>query len=127
MTHLNYPVGDFLIRVKNAGIAGRKSASARNTKLILEVSKALKKLGYIDGIEKEKGNITVNLTYKNKRPVLTNIKLVSKPGLRIYMSADELERNRKPFDYILTTSKGVMSSKDAIKGRIGGEVIVEIL
>ena len=55
-----------------------------------------------------------------------DLKLVSKPGLRIYMGADELAAKRGPSYYILSTSKGIKTSREAIKERIGGEVIVEI-
>ncbi len=59
--------------------------------------------------------------------VPTNIKLVSKPGLRIYKSADELEKIKKPTFLVITTSKGVFSKDEALKKRVGGEVIAEIL
>ena len=56
-----------------------------------------------------------------------DIKLVSKPGLRVYKSVEELESIRSPAIYIVTTNKGIMTAKDAVKKRVGGEVIAEIL
>lgn len=124
---ISYPVGDFLIRIKNAGIAGKKTVVAKKTNLIVDVAKTLKKLGFLESIETDKENITVKLQYHNKQPLLTNIKLVSKPGLRIYKSADELEKIKKPTFLVITTSKGVFSKDEALKKRVGGEVIAEIL
>jgi small subunit ribosomal protein S8 len=124
---INYPVGDFLIRIKNASIAGKKTVVAKKTNLIVDVAKTLKKLGFLENVDTDKENITVKLQYQNKQPLLTDIKLVSTPGLRIYMSADELEKIKKPTFLIITTSKGVFSKDEALKKRVGGEVIAEIL
>lgn len=124
---INYPVGDFLIRIKNVSIAGKKTVVAKKTNLIVDVAKTLKKLGFLESIDTDKENITVKLQYQNKQPLLTDIKLVSTPGLRIYKSADELEKIKKPTFLIITTSKGVFSKDEALKKRVGGEVIAEIL
>ena len=125
--NLNYPIGDFLIKLKNAAMAKNKSFEARPTKQIMAVAEALKKNGYLDGVKKEKTKTTFLLTFKFKRPVLTNLKLVSKPGLRIYTDIWELSKRRKPSILLISTPKGVLSSREAIKQNIGGEVIVEIL
>ena len=77
---IGYPVGDFLIRIKNTSIAGKKTVVAKKTNLIVDVAKTLKKLGFLESIETDKENITVKLQYHNKQPLLTDIKLVSKPG-----------------------------------------------
>lgn len=122
----NYPVGDFLIRIKNAAMAGRKEVSAFSGKKLVSVSEALKSMGFVDGIENKDKTITVSLTFKNKRAKLTDIKLVSKPGLRIYMGVDELESHKSPSIFLVSTPKGVMSSLKAIKERTGGEVLAEI-
>ena len=124
---INYPTGDFLIRIKNASIAGKKTVIAKKTNLIVDVAKTLKKLGFLESIKTDKENITVKIQYQNKQPLLTDIKLVSKPGLRIYKSADELEKIKKPTFLIITTSKGVFSKDEALKKRVGGEVIAEVL
>ena len=124
---INYPVGDFLVRIKNASTAGRKTVIARKTSLIIGVAETLKKLGFLEDINEDGKYITVNIKYQNKRPMLTDIKLISKPGLRIYISADELEKVRKPSFMIVTTSKGVLTREEAIKKRVGGEVIAEVL
>lgn len=123
----NYPVGDFLIRLKNASMANLKEISVPSTSLVLEVAKTLKKEGYIDEVQKVGNVIKLRIVYRKKEPVLTDVKLVSKPGLRVYMKAGELAKIKTPSSFIVSTPKGVMSHRDAIKKRLGGEVIAEIL
>jgi len=125
--NLNYPVGDFLIRLKNAGMAGKSVVSAKDSKLIRAVASALKKEGFIDEIKEEKGTITVKLSFRKKEPVLLDVKLVSKPGLRVYMNVEELIAKKGPSIVVLSTPLGVVSGKDAIKKKVGGEVIAEVL
>lgn len=114
---------DFLIRVKNAAMARNKEVAIIGTKNVLSVAMVLKKLGFLDDVKKDK----VILTFKNKRPLLMDIKLISKPGVRIYMGVSELEKKKGPWVYIVSTPKGILSSKDAIKERVGGEVIAKVL
>ena len=123
----NYPVGDYLIRIKNAVMAGKREVDVQNSNLIEAVAKTLKDLGYLEKVAKSKGVLTSTLSYKNREPMIINISVVSRPGLRDYRSADELAKHRKPSIFIVSTSKGVMASSDAIKKRIGGEVIAEVL
>ncbi len=127
MTIVNYPVGDFLIRVKNAAMAKNREVEVKSTKLIKEVAKVLKNLGYLEKVEEGNGQIKVRLAFRQREPVLINLRLVSKPGLRVYMGADELESIKKPTFFIISTSQGVLSNKEALKKRVGGEVIAEVL
>jgi small subunit ribosomal protein S8 len=122
----NYSVGDFLIRIKNAAMAKNKTVEIKSEKQVVAVAEALKKLGFLDTVKKEKDILTVSLAFKNKKPVIMNLKLVSKPGLRVYMGADEIDEKKGPSTYLLTSPKGVISSKEAVKNRVGGEVIAEI-
>jgi len=123
----NYPIGDFLIRIGNAALAGKKEIPMPSTKLIKDVAQALKKAGYLAEVEDKKGILTATLMIKRKEPVIMKIKLVSKPGLRIYMGADEIGKKRGPSKFLITTPKGIMMSDAAIKNHLGGEVIAEIL
>jgi small subunit ribosomal protein S8 len=125
--NINYPVGDFLIRLKNAGMAGKSVVFVKKSKLIRAVADALKKEGFLDEIEEEKGVLLVKLSFRKKEPVLLNIRLVSKPGLRVYMNVEELIAKKGPSVVILSTPLGIMSAKDAIKKEVGGEVIAEVL
>lgn len=125
-TITNYSVGDFLIRTKNVAMAKNKEVLVKANKQITAVANALVKMGFADSAKVEKGILTMPLTFKDKRPRLMDIKLVSKPGLRIYMGVDELEEKRGPSVFLVSTPKGVVSSLKAIKDRVGGEVIAEI-
>ncbi|MGA2910356.1 MAG: 30S ribosomal protein S8 [Candidatus Microgenomates bacterium] len=126
MVNTNYSVGDFLIRIKNAARAKNKTVTLTADKRIVAVAEALKKLGFLDSVKKEKESLTVSLTFKDKKPLLMNLKLVSKPGLRIYMNVTDIEKKKGPSNFLISTPKGVISSRLAIKERVGGEVIAEI-
>lgn len=123
----NYPIGDFLIRLKNAARGGRKNVDTNSSKLIKAVAKLLEKEGYLTNLTESKGTITVSLAIRKKSPILVDIKLVSKPGLRIYLSREELGAKKGPSFFIVSTTKGILTSKDALKQGLGGEVIAEIL
>jgi len=123
---VNYPVGDFLIRIKNAVLARRHEVGSSDSKLVTAVAHALKAEGLLEEVKKSEGKIIVRLTYRKKEPVILNLRLVSKPGLRIYTSVDELEKIKGPSIFIVSTSKGVMSSRRALRERLGGEIIAEV-
>ncbi|RLC32839.1 30S ribosomal protein S8 [Candidatus Woesebacteria bacterium] len=126
MTNINYSIGDFLVRIKNAALAGKKEMEVDTTKLIESIAKVLKKEGILTEVKKKGDKLTVKLAYRKKEPILMDLKIVSRPGLRIYMGADELSAIKGPSYFVLSTPKGAMTSREAIKERIGGEVIVEI-
>lgn len=123
----NYPVGDFLIRIKNASLANRKEVEVFSSKFVKEVAKTLKEEGFLDTIEEKKGKIKVTLAFSHKKPVVMDIKLVSRPGLRIYKNVDDMAKIKRPTIFLISTPKGVISSRKAIKQRLGGEVLAEIL
>jgi small subunit ribosomal protein S8 len=123
---VNYPVGDFLIRVKNAALARRKEIVAANTKELAAIAQALKKTGFLEDVKKEGDKLSVSLVYKKKEPYLMGLKLVSKPGLRIYMKAKDIEKVKRPSTFLISTPKGILSSKEAVSARLGGEVIAEV-
>ncbi len=108
-------------------MANIKEVTMPSTKLIEGVAKTLKDEKFLSEVKTEGKNITVKLTVFNKKPVLSNVTIVSRPGLRIYMNADELESIKTPEVYILTTPKGIMSNRMAVKNRLGGEVIAKII
>lgn len=120
-------VADALIRLKNGYIVGRQSVNVRYSKLILEICKLLEKEGYISGFKKDGYAVEVILKYNNKMPVLTNVKRISKPGLRIYKSAKALPVVLNGLGIaIISTPKGIMSAKAAKKAGLGGEVLAEV-
>jgi len=116
-----------LIKIKNAAMAGNKTVKVTANSKIVAIAQSLKKAGYFDDVKKDSDGLTINLTFKDKKPLIMNMKLVSKPGRRIYLGVLELEKKRGPSQYFLSTPKGIMSGKEAIKQRVGGEVLVEIL
>jgi len=123
----NYSIGDFLIKLKNAARAGKKRVTVKEIKLIKEVAKVLVKVGVLNGVKKQKGLLEMNLAYLKKEPVLLDLKIISKPGLRVYMTVDELSNYRKPSILIVSTPEGILTNHEAIKRNVGGEVIVEVL
>ena len=123
----NYPVGDFLIKIKNASMAGNKEVKVAASNKVMAIAEALKKCKFLDSVKREKDVITVTLAFKSKKPLIMDIKLVSKPGLRIYLGVDEIEKKKGPSIFLISSPNGVISSLQAVKMRCGGEVIAEIL
>ncbi len=123
----NYQIGDFLIRLKNAGMANIKEVSVSKTNLVLSVAKTLQRAGFLDTVAEKDGMVVVTLAIFRKKPVLSNVTIISRPGLRIYMNVDEIESIKTPDTYIISTPKGVMSGKEAKKQRVGGEVIAKVI
>lgn len=124
-------ISDFLTRIRNAGAARHKTVEAPCSNLKLAVASILKEQGYITDFEKVddgvQGTIKVTMRYFNREPVIKKIIRVSKPGRRIYASADKLPRVKNGLGIaIISTSKGVMSDKQARKFNVGGEVLCTI-
>jgi small subunit ribosomal protein S8 len=126
MTMTNYPVGNFLITIKNAALAGKKEVTFPNIKLCRLVALALVKAGYLDEVKENKDMLEIKLTFRKKEPLMMGLKLISRPGLRIYENVSDTEKKKGPSIFILSTPKGVITSRQAIKDRVGGEVIAEI-
>src|SRR4030066_984947 len=112
---MNYPVGDFLTQVKNTALARKHEAKVKKTKLIKTVALVLKNEGFLDEVKEEEGFLDLRLAYRKKEPVIVDLKLISKPSLRVYAGVDDLEKKRGPSVYILSTSQGIMSSEQAKK------------
>ncbi len=124
----NYRVGDYLIQIKNAARARRKTVEVESTKFLVKVSEVLKKMQVLDSSEVVDGKLISTLTYHKKEPMLIDLKLVSKPGLRRYVSQDDMKKRkrRNATELILSTSSGVMTGQEAAKKSLGGEVIAEV-
>ncbi len=123
------PIADMLTRIRNANSSKHESVNVPCSKLRIEIAKILDKEGYIAGyevIEDEiQGIIKINLKYgPGKQKVITGLKRVSKPGLRVYASKDNLPKVLKGLGIaIISTSKGIMTDKEARKLNVGGEVL----
>ena len=126
------PIADMLTRIRNANSSKHESVSVPCSKLRIEIAKILDKEGYIAGyevIEDEiQGMIKINLKYgPGKQKVITGLKRVSKPGLRVYASKENLPKVLKGLGIaIISTSKGIMTDKEARKANVGGEVLAFI-
>jgi small subunit ribosomal protein S8 len=123
---------DFIIRIKNATLAGRKEVIIPYSNLSKEIGKVLVKEGFLESIKEEtvkgKRNLKVIVKYEKRLPVLTEVEIISKPSLRIYKDAKgifEIERRGKK-TVIVSTNQGVMTGKQARSKGIGGEVIFSI-
>lgn len=129
---VNDPIADMLTRIRNALMAGKPSVSIPVSKLKLEIARILHEEGFIDGYtvgeEKPFGLIHIELKYygprRSRRPVITNMTRVSKPGRRVYRGSRDLPRVLSGTGIaIMTTPRGVMTAAQARRERIGGEVI----
>lgn len=120
------PIADFLTRLRNAQQVGHASVEVPYSKLKLEMTKLLAKLGFINSFEVlEQKTIRIALKYDVKGyPVIKKLKRVSKPGLRVYASKDRLPRILSGAGAaLISTSQGLKSDQEARKLGIGGEVL----
>lgn len=125
----NYPIGDFVTRLKNAALARKSEVVVPYSRFKEDVARALEREGYITSFAKDlkSRTLTVDLTYRKKMPLITNTKIVSRPGVRIYKASRKLGVVLGGAGIaIVSTSKGVMSSREAKKKGLGGEIIAEI-
>ena len=123
------PIADMLTRIRNGAQASHPSVDVPSSKLKVALAKVLKEEGYIEDYEvKQVGKfnvITINLKYDSKnKPVISKLVRVSKPGLKTYSKAKNLEKVLGGLGIaIISTSKGLMTDRKARKENIGGEVL----
>ena len=122
------PIADTLTRIRNANMVKHESVSMPASKLKEELIKVLQKEGYVDGytVEEKDGFKVINVTlkYSNGTSVITGLQRISRPGLRVYSKAKNMPR---VFDgmgiAVVSTSKGLMTEKEARANKLGGEVL----
>jgi small subunit ribosomal protein S8 len=126
-------IADMLTRIRNAHMVKHQIVQLPSTKMSLAIAKILKEEGYIEDfenyLENNKKYLLISLKYigQLRKPVISKIKRVSKPGLRIYANSKELPRVLENLGIaIISTSKGVMTNLNAKKLGIGGEVLFYI-
>ncbi len=121
---------DLIIRIKNGYMARREQISTPHSKFREAVVAKLQELGYIMGYEVTgdvKKNITITLKYEDGMPVVTDVKVQSKPGRRIYIQYKEVKSVRGGLGYsLLSTSQGILTGPEAKKKQIGGELLFYI-
>jgi len=125
------PISDMLTRIRNAQSVGKPEVEFPYSNVKLAVIKALKNCGFIGGFKEisfdGKKFIGVSLNYVNNKPKIKGIVRISKPGNRVYAKSKNLHRFLHGFGiYIISTSKGVMSDKEARKNKLGGEIICSV-
>lgn len=132
MGFANDPIADMLTRIRNANQMRYTEVEVPASKIKVEIAKILKEEGFIVDYKIKKNNIqniiVLNLKYGEKKErVITGLKRISKPGLRVYAKAEEVPRVLNGLGIaILSTSKGVMTDKQARKASLGGEVLAYI-
>lgn len=133
------PIADMLTRIRNASAVKKEEIVLPMSKMKFNIAKILETKGWVGKVEVIKGdgkknsasafdNLKIALKYdKDGNPTITNLKKVSKPGLRIYRSKDELPKVLNNLGIaIISTSQGLMTNKEAQAKGVGGEVICEI-
>ena len=123
------PIADMLTRVRNANSAGKPTVSMPSSKKLVEIARIMQEEGYVQGYDVIEGEpratLEITLKYGDKKAkTIRGIKRISKPGLRIYSSSEDMPKVLKGIGTaIVSTSKGVMTDKKARKEHVGGEVL----
>ena len=126
---VNDPIADMLTRIRNACMARHTTVAMPSSKMKVAIAEILKREGFIRDFQIEQGQPfdTIQITIKytsDRRPVITGLKRVSKPGLRIYTGRADIPRVRGGLGLsILSTPKGVMAGHEAWQEHVGGEVL----
>ena len=122
------PIADMLTRIRNANQMRNKEVSMPTSKMKIEIAKILDSEGFIEKYTVKDNTLTLTLKYaSNKERVITGLKRISKPGLRVYAGADEIPSVLNGLGIaIISTPKGIMTDKLARKNNVGGEVIAYV-
>lgn len=126
------PVADFLTRIRNGNMVMHETVEVPGSKIKISIAQIMREEGYIKDYEYiedgKQGIIRIFLKYgPEKKKVITGIKRISKPGLRVYVGKDEIPRVLGGLGTaVISTSKGLMTDKNARKAKLGGEVLCYI-
>ena len=128
---LSDPIGDMIARIKNSSLRNYKKVEIPSSKFKVKIADVLKNEGYIIDYKIEandgKDKLLIDLKYNSGNPVINSIQRVSKPGRRIFSSADSLPKVSNGLGIaIISTPKGVMTDQDARKNQVGGEIICKV-
>ncbi len=121
------PIADMLTRIRNAQAVAKSTLTMGSSNMKRAIANCLKEEGFIADYEVDdqlKKNLTISLKYYEGRPVISELKRVSRPGLRMYKTRDELPKVKDGLGIVVvSTSQGVMSDREARKRNLGGELI----
>ena len=129
---LSDPIGDMLVRIKNAQARNYKKVELPSSNFKVKIAEVLKKEGFIidfkvESIKSNSFDLLINLKYSLGSPVINTIERISKPGRRIFSSAQSLPKINNGLGIaIISTPKGVMTDIDARKQKLGGEIICKV-
>ena len=129
---LSDPIGDMIARLKNSQMRNHKKIELPSSKFKTKIAEILKSEGYIIDYEvvnseNNKAKLLINLKYSSGNPVISSIERISKPGRRIFSSAESLPKVNNGLGIaIISTPKGVMTDIDARKHKVGGEIICKV-
>jgi len=129
------PISDMLTRIKNAQAARKEHVSVPFSNVKFRIATILKEAGYLAGVDRKKRKavkaeveyIDMDLKYEDSLGAISGIRIISRPSRHIYTKAHEIRPVRSGFgSAIVSTSQGIMTSQDARKAKLGGEVLFEI-
>jgi len=125
------PITDMLNRIRNAQASGHKTVEIPFSNLKEEIAKILEKGGFIEKVETKgkdvQKTLEVTIKYEDGKPVIAGLKRISKPGQRIYIDSRKIQKVKGGYGIsIISTSKGLMTGRDARRQKTGGEVLCEI-
>ena len=128
---LTDPIGDMLARIKNSQLRNHKKVEMPSSNFKMKIADVLKNEGYINGFNVDKNDnkqiLIIDLKYHSGSPVISVIERVSKPGRRVFSSAQSLPKINNGLGIaIISTPKGVMTDIDARKQKVGGEIICKV-
>ena len=129
---LSDPIGDMIARIKNAQVRSHKKLELPSSNFKVKIADVLKNEGFIidykiNKKESNKADLMINLKYNAGSPVISTIERISKPGRRIFSSAQSLPKINNGLGIaIISTPKGVMTDIDARKQKLGGEIICKV-
>ena len=128
---LTDPIGDMLARIKNSQLRNHKKVEMPLSNFKMKIADVLKNEGYINGFNVDKNDnkqvLIIDLKYNSGSPVISVIERISKPGRRVFSSAESLPKINNGLGIaIISTPKGVMTDIDARKQKVGGEIICKV-
>ena len=125
------PIADLLTRIRNAVMVGKNEITVPSSKLKVTVAEELKKAGYLAAVKVESAKprdiLVVTINKAGENSTINEIKRLSKPGRRVYVSANDIPKVKSGRGIVLvSTSKGVVTGGEAIKQRLGGELLLSV-
>lgn len=125
----NDTISDMLTRIRNANILHKKTIIISWTRITEQIVQVFVKEGFLEYVEKQDSTLVVTLKYdkKTKKPCITNLQRISKPGLRLYSNAKEIPQILGGMGIIvISTSSGLLTNREAKQRKIGGELLCSI-